>query len=56
MGSAQQSEALGDYLMETFEKDPAAIWQTNIFGKPLYDLVREIHGGMAGRMPDNVQE
>lgn len=56
VGSAQQSEALVDYLMETFEKDPAAIWQTNIFGKPLYDLVRESMAGKAGRMPDNVQE
>ena len=56
VGSAQQSEALVDYLMDTFEKDPAAIWQTNIFGKPLYDLVRESMAGKAGRMPDNVQE
>lgn len=56
VGSAQQSEALMSYLMETFEKDPAAIWQTNIFGKPLYDLVRDSMAGKAGRMPDAVQE
>lgn len=56
VGSAQQSEALLNYLTDTFEKDPAAIWQTNIFGKPLYDLVRESMSGKAGRMPDAVQE
>ena len=56
VGSAEQSEALMDYLMERFEKDPAAIWQTNIFGKNLYDLVRDSMAGKAGRMPEAVQQ
>lgn len=56
VGSAEQSEALMDYLMSTFEKDPAAIWQTNIFGKSLYDLVRDSMAGKSGRMPDTVQQ
>lgn len=56
VGSAEQSEALVSYLMETFEQDPGAIWQTNIFGKPLYDLVRDNMSGKVGRMPDHVQE
>ena len=43
------------YLTDTFEQDPAAIWQTNIFGKPLFDLVRDNMTGK-GQMPDNVQE
>lgn len=56
VGSAEQSEAMVQYLADTFEQDPEAIWQTNIFGKPLYDLVRENMAGKANRMPDAVQE
>ena len=44
------------YLSETFETDPQAIWQTNIFGKPLYDLVREGMEGKVGRMPPEVRD
>ena len=43
-------------LMETFESDPSAIWETNIFGKSLYDLVREGMAGKIDRMPDAVQQ
>lgn len=55
VGTEQQSEALVQYLLSTFQEDPTAIWQTNIFGKSLYDLVRE---GMAGKgnMPVAVQQ
>lgn len=55
VGTEQQSEALVQYLLSAFEEDPAAIWQTNIFGKSLYDLVRD---GMTGKgnMPPAVQQ
>ena len=56
VGSEQQSEALVQSLMETFENDPSAIWETNIFGKSLYDLVREGMAGKIDRMPDAVQQ
>lgn len=55
VGTEQQSEALVRYLAETFEQDPQAIWQTNIFGKPLYDLVQEGMQGKINRMPENVR-
>ena len=55
VGTAEQSEALVDYLMETFEKKPDEIWQTNIFGKPIYDLVRDGMTGKANRLPPEVQ-
>ena len=29
------------YLLDDFKDDPMRIWQTNIFGKTLFDLVRE---------------
>ncbi|MEG1525481.1 MAG: stage IV sporulation protein A [Clostridia bacterium] len=56
VGTEQQSEALVRYLSDTFDSDPRAIWQTNIFGKPLYDLVREGMEGKMGRMPEEVRE
>ncbi len=56
IGSEQQSEALVEYLTDTFENDPQALWQTNIFGKPLYDLVRDGLEGKAGNMPWEVRE
>ena len=55
VGTEQQSEALVHYLTDTFETDPQAIWQTNIFGKPLYDLVREGMEGKVNRMPMEVR-
>lgn len=56
VGTEQQSEALVQYLSETFETKPQAIWQTNIFGKPLYDLVREGMEGKVNRMPPEVRD
>ncbi|MBQ2770331.1 MAG: stage IV sporulation protein A [Clostridia bacterium] len=56
VGTQEQSAALVEHLMGTFEKDPGAIWQTNIFGKPLYDLVREGMQGKIGTLPEAVRE
>jgi stage IV sporulation protein A len=28
-------------MMREFEEDPASIWQSNLFGKTLYELVNE---------------
>ena len=55
VGTEQQWEALVQSLLATFEQEPGAIWQTNLFGKSLYDLVRD---GMAGKgaMPPAVQQ
>ena len=41
VGTEEQSEAMVRYLMDEFEKDPQKIWQSNLFGKPLYDRGRE---------------
>lgn len=56
VGTEQQSEALVRYLSDTFESEPQAIWQTNIFGKPLYDLVREGMESKVNRMPPEVRD
>ena len=41
VGSQQQSEELLTFLLSEFEDDPAKIWETNLFGKTLYQLVNE---------------
>ena len=51
VGSEKQSEELVMYLLSGFEEDPVKIWDSNIFGKSLHDLVNEgLHTKLA-RMP-----
>ena len=51
VGSEKQSEDLVMYLLKEFEEDPVKIWDSNIFGKSLNDLVNEgLHTKLA-RMP-----
>ena len=41
VGSEKQSEELVVSLLHDFEQDPLKIWQSNIFGKSLHELVNE---------------
>lgn len=41
VGSESQSEKLVRYLLDGFEDDPHKIWESNIFGKSLNELVNE---------------
>ena len=41
VGTEQQSQDLVKYMMSEFEENPASIWQSNLFGKTLYELVNE---------------
>lgn len=41
VGTEKQSEELVMYLLQGFEEDPARIWESNIFGKSLHELVGE---------------
>lgn len=51
VGSESQSEELVNYLLKEFEEDPIKIWQSNIFGKSLNELVNEgLHNKLC-RMP-----
>lgn len=55
VGTAEQGEELAGYLMNTFETKPDEIWSTNIFGKPIYDLVRDGMAGKINNLPPEVQ-
>lgn len=55
VGSMKQSEDLIEYLMSEFENDPSKIWDTNIFGKSLYDMVAEQMETKLTNVPDNIR-
>lgn len=52
VGSEKQSEELVKYILSEFEEDPAKIWQSNIFGKSLHELVNEGLHTKLDRMPE----
>ncbi len=55
VGTEKQSEELVHYLMSEFETDPKKIWESNIFGKSLHELVNEGLHNKLSRMPDDAQ-
>jgi stage IV sporulation protein A len=55
VGTEKQSEDLINYLMKEFESDPGKIWESNIFGKSLHDLVTEGLYNKLNKMPEDAQ-
>lgn len=55
VGSESQSQELVMYLLKEFEENPSEIWNTNIFGKPLLDLVNEGLNNKLYRMPEDAR-
>ena len=51
VGSESQSQELVMYLLKEFEENPSEIWDTNIFGKSLHELVSEGLNNKLYRMP-----
>lgn len=55
VGSEKQSEDLVMYLLNEFEDDPVKIWDSNIFGKSLHELVNEGLHTKLSRMPGDAR-
>lgn len=55
VGTERQSEDLINYLVKEFENNPEKLWDTNIFGKSLYDFVREGMQNKLYKIPDDAQ-
>jgi len=55
VGTERQSEELVHYLLNEFESDTKKIWDSNIFGKSLHELVGEGLHNKLYRMPDDAQ-
>ncbi len=56
VGSEQQSEDLVMYLLKEFEENPGQIWESNIFGKSLHELVNEGMHNKLFRMPEDARD
>ena len=55
VGSEKQSEDLVESLKEDLEHAPNGIWDTNIFGKSLYEMVAEQMENKIAGVPDNIR-
>jgi stage IV sporulation protein A len=55
VGTEKQGEELVKYLLDGFESNPSEIWQSNMFGKSLHDLVKEQLQNKLYMMPDDVR-
>ena len=55
VGSERQSEELVNYLLSEFENEPQKIWESNIFGKSLHELVNEGLQSKLYHMPEEAQ-
>lgn len=55
VGTEQQSEDLVRNILREFEEDPQRIWESNMFGKSLYELVNEGLHAKLEHMPDDAR-
>jgi len=51
VGSERQSEDIVKFLLKEFEEEPTKIWESNMFGKSLYELVNEGLNTKLNHMP-----
>ncbi|MBQ8510246.1 MAG: stage IV sporulation protein A [Clostridia bacterium] len=55
VGTEQQSEELVKYMLKEFEEDPKKIWESNMFGRTLHQLVNEGLHTKLGHMPEDAR-
>lgn len=55
IGSEVQSKELIDYLMKDYKTDPKSIWNSEIFGRSLDNIVQEGIQSKINLMPDNIR-
>lgn len=56
VGTEEQSEELVHSLLSEFEEDPRSIWNTNLFGKSIYELVNDGLHAKLEHMPEDARE
>ena len=55
LGGEKASEEIMGFLLQGFDGDVSRIWESNIFGKSLYDIAEEGLEAKIKRMPPSVQ-
>ena len=56
VGSEEQSREVVKYLKGEIEDDPMAVWECNMLGRSLYDLVRDGMSSKLSHIPDDARE
>lgn len=56
VGTADQSEEVMKHLVSEYEESPERVWESNLFGKSLYDLVSDGMRAKLEHMPDDSRE
>ena len=56
VGTEQQSEEFVRNILSEFEADPKRLWESNMFGKSLYELVNEGLRQKLTHMPDDARK
>ena len=52
VGTEQQSEEMVKYMLKEFEADPEKLWNSNMFGKTLYELINDGLYSKLDHMPE----
>ena len=52
VGTEQQSEEMVKYMLREFEADPQKLWNSNMFGKTLYELINDGLYSKLDHMPE----
>ena len=55
IGTENQSEEFASHLLQQFKDAPATVWDTDIFGRSLYDLVNDGLRSKLYNMPDEAR-
>lgn len=55
VGSVSQSGSLVNYMMTEFENNKAELWNKNMFGKPMNELVKDSIDSKLAGLPEEVQ-
>lgn len=55
IGSQEQTEELVAQMVKEYQEDPDSVWNTNLLGKTLSDLIREGLAAKLSRMPAETQ-
>ncbi len=56
LGTKEQAAEVHKYLCDSFEESPEKVWQTNLLGKSLYDLMNDSLYAKLENIPDESRE
>ena len=56
IGTESQSEEFANHLLQDFKENPSKIWDSDVFGRSLYDLVNDGLRSKLTNMPDQARD